>query len=61
MNGQHLATAKFSKGAERKRQQMVEEEMQKSVERSFQAYRRPLKTVISFKYLWRVLTVADEN
>ena len=40
---------------------MAKTEMRKSAERAFQAYRRPLKTVTSFKYLWRVLTVAYKN
>ena len=39
---------------------MIEEEIQESAERSFQAYRIPLKTFTSFKYLGRVLTAADD-
>ena len=31
------------------------------MERAFQAYREPLETVISFKYLGRVLMVGDNN
>ena len=33
--------------------------MQESVKRAFQEYSRPIKTVTSFKYLGRVLTMAD--
>ena len=40
---------------------MVEEELRESAERAFQAYRRPLKMVTSFKYLGRFLTVADKK
>ena len=51
LNGQHLTTAQCAKRGEWKIYQMVEEEMQESVERAFQDYNRPLGTVTSFKYL----------
>ena len=59
INGRNVTSAQFAKGAERKIWRLVEEDMQESVERDFQAYSRPLETAVSFKYLRRVLTLAD--
>ena len=52
LNRSHLATAQCSKGAERKRQRLAEEELQENAERSFQAYGGPLKTaaLLSTRY-----------
>ena len=61
LNRRHLATTQCAKGAERKRRQMVEEEMQESMERAFQAYVKLVETVTSFKYLERVLAAGDDN
>ena len=60
LNGRHLATAQCAKGAERKIRRVVEEDMRESAERAFQAYGKPLETVISFKYMGKVLTEADD-
>ena len=49
LNVRHLDTAQFTKGAERKRRRMVEEEIRYSVERSFQAYGILLEMVAWFK------------
>ena len=35
--------------------------MRDSTERSFEAYRKPLETVATFKYLGRVMTALDDN
>ena len=48
-------------GLERRRRRLVEEELQESLNRAFQAYREPLETVTSFKYLGRVLTAGDDD
>ena len=40
---------------------MVEEEMQESAERAFQAYGRSLAMVTVFKYLGRFLTAVDDD
>ena len=49
LNGQQIATAQCAKGAERNCRRLEEEEMRESVERAYQAYRRPLGTVTSLK------------
>ena len=61
LNKRHLATTQFVKGAERKRRQLAEEDLHKSLERAFQDYGEPLETVILFKYIGRVLTAGDNN
>ena len=61
LNGRHIYTAQCAKGEERNFQRIAEEEIRKSAERFFQAYERPLETVISLKYLGRVLTSGYEN
>ena len=45
LNKRHLATAQCAKGAERNCRLLVEEDMQDSVEREFQAYMEPLEAV----------------
>ena len=60
MNGKHQTTEMCAKGAEWKLKRMEEEETQASTEVYFHAYRRPLETVTSFKYLGRVLTTSDD-
>ena len=61
LNGRHLVNAQFSKEAEREQRWLVEEDLQESLERAFQAYGEPLETVTLFKYLGRVLTVGGED
>ena len=53
LNGRHLTTTQCTKGVERKRRRMAEDEMREIAERDFQAYGRPLAMVTSFKYLGR--------
>ena len=60
LNMRHLATSQCYKGAERKRQRPVEEDLKEITERDFRAYGRLLETVTSFNYLGRVMT-AGEN
>ena len=38
LNRRHLITAQCTRGAERKRRQLAEEELRESMERAFQAY-----------------------
>ena len=42
LNGRHFDTAQCSKGAERKRRRLAEEDLRESLERAFQAYGEPL-------------------
>ena len=49
------------KGAKRKGRWMTEAELRESTERAFEAYGKPLETVLIFKYLGRVMTAGDEN
>ena len=60
LKGRHLTTAQCTKGKERKRRRLEEEEIRVSLERAFQEYGEPLETVTSFKYLGRVM-MADEG
>ena len=60
LNGQHVTTAQCFKVAEQKRWWLAEQEMRESMERAFQSYGKPLATFTLFKYLGRVLMVADE-
>ena len=61
LNGRHLATDQCDKGAERYCRRLVEEEMQESAERASQAYRRPLETFTSFKYLGQILMAGNDD
>ena len=61
LNGRHHATAMCRKGAERKRRRMAEADQRDSTERAFEAYRKPLETVTTFKYLGRVMTAGDDD
>ena len=57
----HFTTTQFNKGAERKRIWPAEEELQESLERTFQNYGEPLETITLFKYLGWVLKAGGEN
>ena len=48
-------------GAERKRRRLAEEELRESTERSFKAYGEPLKNVMAFIYLGRLMTAGDDD
>ena len=48
-------------GAERKRQRLVETEIQESTEMAFEVYWKQLKTVSSFKYLERILAAGYDD
>ena len=61
MNGRNLATFQCSNRAERNHRWLVEDDLQRSAERAFQAYGEPLETVTSFKYLGQVMTTGDDN
>ena len=56
LNGRHHATAQCKKGAKQKRRRMAEAELRDSTERAFEAYGKPLETMLEFKYLGRVMT-----
>ena len=61
LNGRHHATVMCKKGAERNRRRLVETELQDSMKRAFEAYRKPLETVATFKYLGRAMTAGDDD
>ena len=61
LNGRHHNTTMYRKGTERKRRWMAEKELRDSMERSFEAYRKPLVTVATFKYMGRVMTAGDHD
>ena len=48
-------------GAERKRQRLVEIEIQESTEMAFEVYGKQLQTVPIFKYMGRILAVGDDD
>ena len=60
-NGPHRRTSQCTRGAERKRQQLVAEEEREVTARDFSAYGCPLEMVNSFKYLGRVISAADDD
>ena len=57
LNGRHLATAQWIRGAERKIRRLAEEELREIPERDFQAYDTHLDNVTAFKYPGRVIIV----
>ena len=61
LNGRHLAIAQCSRGAERKRRRIAEEELREISERDFQAYGAPLKNVTVFTYMGRVMRAGDDD
>ena len=61
LNGKHHETAMCRKGAERKQRRMTESELRESTERAFEAYRKQLEAVHSFKYLRRIITAGDDD
>ena len=61
LNRQQISTAQCAKGADRNCRRLAEEEMRESAERAYQAYRRPLERVTSFKYFGRVLMAGDDD
>ena len=61
LNGKHHDTAMCKSEAERKRRRMAETELRESTERAFEAYRRPIEAVHSFKYLGRIMMEGDDN
>ena len=61
LNGRHLGTAQYKKGAERKRQRLAGAEMWESTYQAFEPYREPIKNVLAFTYLGRVLTAGDDD
>ena len=61
LNVSHNGTAHCKKGAEQKQQRLVTEEEREVTSRSLSAYGLPLNVVTSFKYLGRVLLMADDD
>ena len=61
LNGWHPAMAQCARGVERKRRRLAEAETRESPERAFEAYREPIKNVLAFQYLGRVLTAGYDD
>ena len=61
LNGRHPAMEQCARGADRKRQRLVEAETRESSERAFEAYREPINNVSAFRYLVRVLAAGDND
>ena len=61
LNGRHTTTAQCAKGAEMKRRRLGVEEMRDSMATAFQAYSRPLESVIYFKFLGRIMMDLDDD
>ena len=55
LNGKHHDTAMCRSEAERKRRRMAETKLRESTEMAFEAYRKQLEAVHSFKYLRRII------
>ena len=61
LNGKHHDTTMCRSGAERKRRILEETKLLESTEMAFEAYRKQLEAVPSFKYLGRIMTVGDDD
>ena len=61
LNRCHPWTAQCAKGAERKRRRLAETETRENSEQAFEAYGAPIKSVLEFKYLGRILTAIDDD
>ena len=61
LNGNHRRIEQYNQGVERKRQKLAAEEEREVTARSFSAYGRPLDMVTSFRYMGKVILVADED
>ena len=61
LNGRHLGTAQFKKGAERKQRRLAETETRENSERALHAYVKPMEAVSEFRYLGRILTATDDD
>ena len=61
LNGRHLTTYFYQRGEERNWSRLAEEEAQASTELDITVYGTPLILFTSFKYIGRVLSVADDD
>ena len=61
LNRRHPATEKCTRGADRKRRRLAEEELREITERAFEDCGSPLENVTVFKYLGRVMTAGDDE
>ena len=61
LNGRHLGTLQFNKGAKRKQRRLTETETRENAERAFPAYGKPMEAVSEFHYLGRLLTATDDD
>ena len=59
LNGTHRCTSQYNRGAEQKRRRLAAEEGREVTARALSAYGRPLEMATSFRYLGRVISVAD--
>ena len=61
LNGRNPSTDIFRWGEERKCHQLAEEEARAGESTALSAYKIPLVPVSYSKYLWRALSVADDD
>ena len=61
LNGRHLDTNQFKKGADRKQWRTVAAEVETTSEKAFHAYGNKMQVVTDFGYLGRVMTNTDDN
>ena len=61
LNWLHRCTAQCKKGEERKQWRLEAEEERAVTSMAFSPYGHPLEMVTSFRYLWRVISAADDD
>ena len=61
IHGAHQRTSQCKQGLDWKQQQLAVEDEREFTTRDFGAYGRPLKMVNAFRYLGRVVLVADDD
>ena len=61
LNGRHLETSQYRKGAERKQRRLAKAELEATSEKAFHAYGTKMRAVTEFKYLGRFMTNTDDD
>ena len=61
LNARHPSTAQCKKGTEWKRRRLAEADTRESTEQAFEVYGEPIKNVLAFTYLGRVLTAGKDD
>ena len=61
LNGHRRGTLQCKKGVELKLLRLAETETRENAERAFHTYGKPMKAVLEFRYLSRLLTATDDD